>query len=1152
MLMNNQPFSLRALAHSDHAARPDESPSMKPKTNIRRLTLACAAALAALFAAPATSQADQLFWDGRTSNVWTDPNWATTASDAGTLSTPTAATDVVFSITTGAINQNTQLGMDFTIHSLTINDPVPVTIGGANMLTVSGASGTTGITVNSGAGLLTINITGTLTLAGTSNTITVNNAAGAVIDSVVGGSIGMVKAGAGNLTLLLSTTYTGPTIVNGGTLLISGPNNSVNISSTSSVTINSGGTILIVGDNNYLGFTPVKTVTQTTTINQGGALVLGGAYTAQLGPVTLLGGTLATSGPLSGDALMFGSFNLGHGVTAGGVAATSTISAQGVVLSEPGGTVFNVSPGAANGVDLNVTGSFTDAGGAGTHSALVKQGAGVMVLSGMNTYIEATTILAGTLQFAKEVSFYNNSPASAGKVTVASGATIAFNVGGPGEFTAPDLSTILANDTGFASGAKLGLDTTNAAGGTFTYANPITDANNGASSLGLVKLGTGTLTLTAANTYTGGTTLMAGTIGIGNANALSTGPVTVAPGGGSIFAAGADRTVGNAFTLSGGLTVVDDPSGAHNLTLAGQLSGPGGLTMNGTGSLTLSALNTFTGNTVVNQGSLFVDGSTASANTIVMPGGLLGGHGALGGNLNNGGVVSPGNSPGTLTVKGNFSQSPTGTLLIQVAGLAPSQHDLLAVGGLASLGGTLQLQQLNGFEFHLGDKFAFLTAGGGIAGKFATVVDPFFTDTLVGVEVVYLSNSILLEGAQIPFTAIPGETPNQRAVADALDASLSNPRNASLIAHLDSESLSKVLNDLDRIAPDELTSIYQIAISQAKVQTANLQRRLEDIRAGSNGFSAAGLAMNGGAPPQTGSYELAGPTGLDGKDGKESKTVFTPTPDNRWGVFVTGTGEWASVGDTSNSRGYDLTNAGFTLGIDYKLTDHFVIGLATGYDHSSADLTGNGRVTVDGGKLALYSSYFTGKGFYTDLAVQGGYNGYDTHRAALEGSAIGSEDGGELNVLFGTGYDWKIGGLTFGPTGNFDYTYVGLDSFGERGSLAPLDFPGQHQESIRSTFGAKVSYDWKIGSVLIKPELRAGWQHEYGDATLGIDSSFANGASPDFLVHGPATGRDSLVLSAGIAVQLSERVSTYVYYDGELARTNYEANSVSGGFRFDF
>ena len=86
----------------------------------------------------------------------------------------------------------------------------------------------------------------------------------------------------------------------------------------------------------------------------------------------------------------------------------------------------------------------------------------------------------------------------------------------------------------------------------------------------------------------------------------------------------------------------------------------------------------------------------------------------------------------------------------------------------------------------------------------------------------------------------------------------------------------------------------------------------------------------------------------------------------------------------------------------------------------------------------------------------------------------------------------------------------------------------------------------------LKPEVRAGWQHDYGDVTFGMKSSFANGAGPEFLVHGPATGRDGLVVGAGVALQFTDRVSTYIYYDGELARTNYQAHSVSGGFRFEF
>src|SRR4029450_12889147 len=104
---------------------------------------------------------------------------------------------------------------------------------------------------------------------------------------------------------------------------------------------------------------------------------------------------------------------------------------------------------------------------------------------------------------------------------------------------------------------------------------------------------------------------------------------------------------------------------------------------------------TYTGDTNVNTGTLQVDGSIASANTFVNLGGALAGIGTIGGNLFNSGVVSPGDSPGTLTVKGNYIQNATGTLRIEIGGLALPQHDLLRVTGNATLNGALQLVLIN-------------------------------------------------------------------------------------------------------------------------------------------------------------------------------------------------------------------------------------------------------------------------------------------------------------------------------------------------------------------------------------------------------------------------------------------------------------------------
>ena len=237
--------------------------------------------------------------------------------------------------------------------------------------------------------------------------------------------------------------------------------------------------------------------------------------------------------------------------------------------------------------------------------------------------------------------------------------------------------------------------------------------------------------------------------------------------------------------------------------------------------------------------------------------------------------------------------------------------------------------------------------------------------------------------------------------------------------------------------------------------------------------------------------------------------------------------------------------------MDYKVTPNFALGISAGYAGTDADLADGGRVWVNGGKLGLYATYFTG-GFYTDVAVNGGYNSYDTKRSALQGTARGSTDGGELNVLFGTGYDFTLGALKIGPTATFNYTYVGLDEFTEHGSLAPLHFGSQSAESIRSAFGFKASYDWKCGGLIVRPELRASWQHEFGDDDYALDSRFANGAGNTFSVRGPQIGRDSLLVGAGVAVQFNERTSAYLYYDGQLGRENYDSHSVTGGLRVSF
>jgi outer membrane autotransporter protein len=268
-------------------------------------------------------------------------------------------------------------------------------------------------------------------------------------------------------------------------------------------------------------------------------------------------------------------------------------------------------------------------------------------------------------------------------------------------------------------------------------------------------------------------------------------------------------------------------------------------------------------------------------------------------------------------------------------------------------------------------------------------------------------------------------------------------------------------------------------------------------------------------------------------------------------VFVTGLGEFTNVGNTATAAGFDLRTGGVTLGADYRFSSNFAVGLVGGYTHTDVGLARGGDLEANGGKFGLYATAF-GNGFYLDTSVVGGYTAYDSRRTALLGRARGSTEGGDLNALVAGGYDWKRGGLTIGPTASFQYTWVGVDGFTERGSLAPLRIDDQHADSYRTALGGKASYDWKVGRAVVKPEVRAAWQHEFGETQYAVASSFASGAGVGFSVTGPAVGHDSLLIGAGVAVLWSDRLATYIYYDGEVGRANYESHNVSAGVRLTF
>jgi autotransporter-associated beta strand protein len=143
------------------------------------------------------------------------------------------------------------------------------------------------------------------------------------------------------------------------------------------------------------------------------------------------------------------------------------------------------------------------------------------------------------------------------------------------------------------------------------------------------------------------------------------------------------------------------------------------------GSLTLSGNNTYTGGTVLDAGTLVVASAQAlGRGDVVVNGGVLG-------------------LTHRLNVKGNYTQNAGGTLQLGIGGTAAGQYDFLNVSGHGTLGGKLQLISLNGFQPKISDKLTLVSAGGGISGKFSSVLDQF--SPVITLDLIYGPNTLVLE-----------------------------------------------------------------------------------------------------------------------------------------------------------------------------------------------------------------------------------------------------------------------------------------------------------------------------------------------------------------------------------------------------------------------
>ncbi len=566
-------------------------------------------------------------------------------------------------------------------------------VSAANVLKVSSKASvlqTSGVVT---AGTLTGRVDGDVALGGF-------NRIGAVGDFSVGGALSLRNqeglALTGNVAAGSVALDVAQGVVVTGSLGATGKGASISLAGGTRLQVGDGAATGVLTGNVHnegtLAFNRSDVVSFAGAIDGKGALVQQGTGTLVLtGANSYSGGTVVKSGVLQG----------------------TTASLQGDIANDAIVTFEQ----AAAGSKGTYAGTMTGTG------SLRKIGEGELELTAVNTYSGGTRIDAGTLSASVTGAL------GSGPVSVAGGAalrfrgaadmgsvTLATQAGGMIDFTdsvtAPN-ATIVNNAGGTVRLSQLTADGTSigAISGSgqvqlgakaLTTGTLDTDAeiSGVVSGLGgsLVKTGRGTLTLSGANTYTGGTALRQGRLNVGHNQALGTGVLAMDDDTTLGFAA-EGLSIANPILLTGHNDPVID-TGAFSGTLAGAITGGGFITKEGTGTLTLSGANTYTGATQVAQGTLRAGApntlSAGSAHSVAAGATLdLAGFDQAVVSLANSGTVSlAGAAPGaTLTVTGGYV-GHNGVLRVGTAlgGNGPADR-LVLDGGAAS--GRTQMQVVN-------------------------------------------------------------------------------------------------------------------------------------------------------------------------------------------------------------------------------------------------------------------------------------------------------------------------------------------------------------------------------------------------------------------------------------------------------------------------
>lgn len=360
------------------------------------------------------------------------------------------------------------------------------------------------------------------------------------------------------------------------------------------------------------------------------------------------------------------------------------------------------------------------------------------------------------------------------------------------------------------------------------------------------------------------------------------------------------------------------------------------------------------------------------------------------------------------------------------------------------------------------------------------------------------------------------------------------------------------------VATEEMLSPLRIGINSTSGQLTTVATRIALLRGGNTGLASNGF-NNPNSYASIKGFRLGG--GAAGDPDQPAAGLLS--------AFFNTFGGVGDTAQTTTENASDFYSAGFTAGLDYRVLDNFILGLAAGYSHIGLDFANNanvsgGNVDADTYGVTLYSTYYL-DGFYVDGMFNYGWANYDIDRDIRIGSnnpnvpvisrtAKSSPDGSQYTLSFQSGYNFQSGALSFGPFGRFNYMEVVTDHYRETGAGGlNLSVSEQTAVSLQSIFGGQISYALSESFGVLVPFLRFDWHHEFKNQSGPLKARYISDPARITLVaFSSSPDNDYFALNTGISGAFGNGLQAFFNYNTILGHDLISSHLFTLGARMSF